>query len=37
MADKSDIGKVGKPITIRIEAGKIREFTHRRHQGHRCL
>ena len=26
MADKSDIGKVGKPITIRIEAGKIREF-----------
>jgi acyl dehydratase len=26
MADKSDIGKVGKPVTIRIEAGKIREF-----------
>ena len=26
MADKSDIGKVGKPITMRIEAGKIREF-----------
>lgn len=26
MADKNDIGKVGKPITIRIEAGKIREF-----------
>ena len=26
MADKSDIGKVGKPITLRIEAGKIREF-----------
>jgi len=26
MAEKSDIGKVGKPITIRIEAGKIREF-----------
>jgi len=26
MADRSDIGKVGKPVTIRIEAGKIREF-----------
>jgi acyl dehydratase len=26
MADKSDIGKVGKPVTMRIEAGKIREF-----------
>lgn len=26
MADTSDIGKVGNPITIRIEAGKIREF-----------
>ncbi len=26
MADKSDIGKVGNPITLRIEAGKIREF-----------
>jgi acyl dehydratase len=26
MADKSDIGKVGKPVTLRIEAGKIREF-----------
>ena len=26
MADKNDIGKVGKPITMRIEAGKIREF-----------
>ncbi|HXG19441.1 MAG TPA: MaoC family dehydratase N-terminal domain-containing protein [Methylomirabilota bacterium] len=26
MADKHDIGKVGKPIPIRIEAGKIREF-----------
>lgn len=26
MADKSDIGKVGNPITIRIETGKIREF-----------
>ncbi|MBI3797012.1 MAG: MaoC family dehydratase N-terminal domain-containing protein, partial [Deltaproteobacteria bacterium] len=26
MADKSDIGKVGKPVTIHIEAGKIREF-----------
>lgn len=26
MANKNDIGKVGKPITIRIEAGKIREF-----------
>jgi len=26
MADKNDIGKMGKPITIRIEAGKIREF-----------
>src|SRR5205809_6517427 len=26
MPDKSDIGKVGKPVTIRIEAGKIREF-----------
>lgn len=26
MADKSDIGKIGKPVTIRIEAGKIREF-----------
>lgn len=26
MADKNDIGKVGKPITMHIEAGKIREF-----------
>jgi acyl dehydratase len=26
MADKSDIGKVGKPVIMRIEAGKIREF-----------
>jgi peroxisomal enoyl-CoA hydratase 2 len=26
MADKNDIGKVGKPVTVRIEAGKIREF-----------
>jgi len=26
MAAKSDIGKTGKPVTIRIEAGKIREF-----------
>jgi acyl dehydratase len=26
MADKNDIGKIGKPITIHIEAGKIREF-----------
>jgi acyl dehydratase len=26
MADKSDVGKVGKPVTLRIEAGKIREF-----------
>jgi len=26
MADKSDIGKTGKPITIHIEYGKIREF-----------
>lgn len=26
MADKSDIGKTGKPITMHIEYGKIREF-----------
>lgn len=26
MADKSDIGRVGKPVTMQIEAGKIREF-----------
>jgi acyl dehydratase len=26
MADTSDIGRVGKPVTMRIEAGKIREF-----------
>jgi acyl dehydratase len=26
MADKSDIGKTGKPITIHVEYGKIREF-----------
>ena len=27
MADQSDIGKTGKPVTIHIERGKIREFT----------
>ena len=26
MADKSDIGKTGEPIRMRVEAGKIREF-----------
>ena len=26
MVDKSDIGRVGKPVTMQIEAGKIREF-----------
>jgi len=26
MADKSDIGRVGKPVVMKIEAGKIREF-----------
>ena len=26
MAGKSDIGKTGEPIRMRIEAGKIREF-----------
>lgn len=26
MADKSDLGKTGKPITIHIEYGKVREF-----------
>ncbi len=26
MADKSDIGKTGKPITMHIDYGKIREF-----------
>ncbi len=26
MADTSDIGKVGKPVKMRIEEGKIREF-----------
>ena len=26
MADKSDIGKVGKPTVMKIEEGKVREF-----------
>ncbi len=26
MADTSDIGRVGKPVVMKIEAGKIREF-----------
>ncbi|MBM4258050.1 MAG: MaoC family dehydratase [Deltaproteobacteria bacterium] len=26
MADKNDIGRVGKPVVMKIEAGKVREF-----------